>query len=356
MLTTDQERLVRSVVNPKYYDIDKMVRYLTMHDMVGNEIFQYCDKRINDTGNSTYCEELDSEEGYMPLPVIRFIRRIPFYFYTDHLSAQSFSRTGNLRHIFVACSQDLCDGKITLESIYDALEFMYYDLKLPLVEVFSYWIDQGNTVSSKLFLQWTHYLHLCKDMGITDYYPERFITAYNVLREASGLEPIIYEVAELFAGDYYYRDGKRLCLEGCFPCDADGRPIMKWIGIIAKKAKGFSCNCKKSCMGKLWIDLTPDTVVHLLNVYNSKGDCDDYWYQVYAGPLTMEFDYTFLKDKRKQLKMTQQEVAEAVGANVRTYQKWENGETTPDGHYLIRLLNWLDISDIQLAIRYNGLD
>ncbi len=92
-------------------------------------------------------------------------------------------------------------------------------------------------------------------------------------------------------------------------------------------------------------------MVHLLNVYNGEGK-DDYWYQVYAGPRTMEFDYTFLKAKRKQLKMTQLEVAEAVGANVRTYQKWENGETIPDGHYLIRLLNWLDIPDIQLAIRY----
>ena len=131
---------------------------------------------------------------------------------------------------------------------------------------------------------------------------------------------------------------------------------MKWIEVQAPGAKKISCDCKKSRMGNLWIDITPKTVVHLLNVYNSKDDRDDYWYQVYTGPLTMEFDYTILKDKRKQLKMTQQEVAEAVGANVRTYQKWEDGETTPDGHYLIRLLNWLDISDIQLAIRYNGLD
>jgi Predicted transcriptional regulator len=51
----------------------------------------------------------------------------------------------------------------------------------------------------------------------------------------------------------------------------------------------------------------------------------------------MEFDFTVLKERRKKLKFTQQEVADAIGATVRTYQKWENGDTTPDGHYLLRL-------------------
>lgn len=66
----------------------------------------------------------------------------------------------------------------------------------------------------------------------------------------------------------------------------------------------------------------------------------------------MEFDYEVLKHNRIRLKYTQQEVADAVGASVRTYQKWESGDTTPDGHYLLRLLNWLDIRDIQDAVCY----
>lgn len=82
------------------------------------------------------------------------------------------------------------------------------------------------------------------------------------------------------------------------------------------------------------------------------ADDDDYWYQVYAGPQTMQFDYSVLKEKRKKLGFTQQQVADAVETTVRTYQKWESGETTPDGHFLIRLLNWLDIPDIQNAIEY----
>ena len=62
--------------------------------------------------------------------------------------------------------------------------------------------------------------------------------------------------------------------------------------------------------------------------------------------------FTVLKERRKKLKFTQQEVADALGATVRTYQKWENGDTTPDGHYLLRLMNWLDIPDAQYAVKY----
>lgn len=66
----------------------------------------------------------------------------------------------------------------------------------------------------------------------------------------------------------------------------------------------------------------------------------------------MEFDYEVLKSNRNRLKYTQQEVADAIGTTVRTYQKWERGETTPDGYYLLRLLNWLDIRDVQEVVRY----
>ena len=96
----------------------------------------------------------------------------------------------------------------------------------------------------------------------------------------------------------------------------------------------------------------PSTIIHVLNFYNYSDDKEDYWYQVYAGPLTMQLDYKILKEQRKQFGFTQKQVADAVGTTVRTYQKWESGETTPDGHFLLRLLNWLDIPDIQNAIKY----
>ena len=67
----------------------------------------------------------------------------------------------------------------------------------------------------------------------------------------------------------------------------------------------------------------------------------------------MEFDYTILKRNRLKLGLTQKDVAEAVGATLRTYQKWENGETTPDSKFLLRLLNWLDVRDVVEATKWN---
>ena len=68
--------------------------------------------------------------------------------------------------------------------------------------------------------------------------------------------------------------------------------------------------------------------------------------------MNMEFDYNALKEYRKARGFTQKEVADAIGANARTYQKWENNESTPDGHYLLRIMNWLQIEDVQSLIKY----
>ena len=64
----------------------------------------------------------------------------------------------------------------------------------------------------------------------------------------------------------------------------------------------------------------------------------------------MVFNHEVLKEYRVYKKMTQKEVADAVGTSVRTYQKWENGETKPDCQFLLRLMNWLEIDDVQYLI------
>ena len=66
----------------------------------------------------------------------------------------------------------------------------------------------------------------------------------------------------------------------------------------------------------------------------------------------MEFNYKALKEFRVARGFTQKEMADAIGANVRTYQKWEGKNSTPDGHYLLRIMNWLQIDDVQDLIFY----
>jgi DNA-binding XRE family transcriptional regulator len=204
-----------------------------------------------------------------------------------------------------------------------------------------------------MFLQWNHYLHLCGELRWDDLLPDCFITRYNEALEKCGCPAIIYEIGEIGIGDIYWRTGSQMEFEGTFPYDRNGNPVMRWIGLRVKNGGQIRCSQKKSqCgRGRLFIELRPNTTIHALNVYNDKDD-NDTWYQIYAGPQIMQFDYATLKDTRKRMKYTQRDVADAIGATIRTYQKWESGETTPDGHYLLRLMNWLDIRDVQDVVRY----
>lgn len=352
MLTEQELKIIEEYVDEEFYDKQKLIKYLSIHDVVGNEVFSYCDKKKN--GKNTYSTWLDDEYGYSPLTVSAFVKRVPFYFYARDVHDVDLENMGELHYLF--SYNMMKDEEFDKEEIYKALEYTFYSLQLPLDRIFSYWINQTGYVSGDGFYKWVHYLKLCEKLGIKNFFPDRFITTYNEVLEMSGLEPIIYEISECGLGEPFYRSGSTLEFEGSFPCDSEGNPIMKWIGIKATNVKSIKCNCKKSKSGNLVIEITPSTKVHVLNFYNNPDETEDYWYQVYAGPLTMRFDYKILKEQRTKLGFSQQQVADAVETNVRTYQKWEHGETTPDGHFLIRLLNWLDISDIQSAIVYNGLD
>jgi len=340
--------IIGQYVDEKYFDKGKLISYLDMHSIVGNEIFSYCDKRVGRDSSTSYSNWLDDKYGYKPLPATDFIRRIPFYFYVNDYSDD---RVGELHSLISGVIRGDKDEK-ALEKLYQSLEYMLYEKKLPLVDIFCFITDQTHHVgNAEMFFHWNHYLQLCDELGSSDYLPDCFIASYNEALEKKGLFPVIYEIDEIGIGEVSWRTGTQIEFEGTFPCDRGGHPIMKWIGLRVKNSKDITCSQDKSSRGRLFVELTPSTTIHALNCYNNKGD-EDCWYQIYAGPQTMEFDYEILKVSRKSLKYTQQDVADAIGATVRTYQKWENGETTPDGHYLLRLLNWLDIRDIQEVVRY----
>jgi hypothetical protein len=350
MITEPEMNTVKQYVDGKYFDGEKLIKYLNIHTIVGNEIFSYCDKRAGREGATSYANWLEDEYGYNPLPVADFIRRIPFYFYVNDDSNNRVGDLGCLISGIIRWKETTSTA--SLEAMYQALEYMFYERKLSLEDIFCYVTDQThNVANAEMFLQWNHYLHLCGELKWDDLLPDCFITNYNEALEKSGNPPIIYEIQEIGIEDVYWRTGSQMEFEGTFPCDRNGKPIMKWIGLRAKNAGQIRCRQEKSQRGRLFIELRPNTIIHALNCYSNESD-DDFWYQIYAGPQTMEFDYGILKINRKRLKYTQRDVADAIGATVRTYQKWENGETTPDGHYLLRLMNWLEIRDVQEVVRY----
>lgn len=352
MLNTKQEKIIEKYVNDKYYDVARLKKYLSMHAVVGNEVFGYCDRHILNKKESTYSKKLDDERGYLPLDVDTFLRRVPFYFYV----AEDIGQNTFCDLHFVIPESYLKRDSITpeeLENFYNDLEFMYYKLNLSLVDIFNYGINQGGS-GQEIFPKWRHYLHLCVDnLGWTDFMPERFITKYNEALERCDMPPVIYEIQEVGMAEPFWREGRKIEFRGQFPCDDAGNPILRWIGINIKNAESIFCDCKRSKTGILSVVISPETEIQVLNFYNDDKETDDYWYRVYAGPMRMRFDHNALKYHRSILGLTQKEVADAIGAAVRTYQKWENGTTTPDGHYLLRLMNWLDISSVQDLIIYD---
>ena len=134
---------------------------------------------------------------------------------------------------------------------------------------------------------------------------------------------------------------------------------MRWTNIRVKDAQDITFDNEKSRYGSLIIYLSPSTTIHLghnmPNSYLMYPDEEPYVEQIYAGPRNMDFDHKKLKNLRIERGLTQLELAEAIGASVRTYQKWESGLTTPDGANLIRLMNWLEIYDVQEFIKYNDI-
>lgn len=384
-LTEQQLAVIDKYVDGTLINKPRLIQYLEEHRIIKNGVFARCSllSRNVRLGDEAYCGLLDCETAYTPVSREIFIRRIPFYFHCP-LRADGKEHRSGLWNVLPNRSDKISTND--LEAIYQALELMYYNLKLPIETIFGYCFDQAHRQRKVkqsprqgvlysmpdysedemfgaeekmhhkgLFPMWCHYLHLCVELGWTDYTPTRFTTRYNEALEAAGLEPIIYEPYIQYGVLHFARRGNRYICKGNFPRDAEGNPILRWTSIRVSNASQISFSGQRSQSGTLEIEITPKTMIHLYgyeNLVPNGQERDSQWHQIYAGPLNMEFNYQALKAYRKAAGMTQKEVAEAVGANVRTYQNWERGDAVPDGHYLLRIINWLEIDNVQNLISY----
>lgn len=345
MLTKSEKDIINKYINEKFYDRNILETYLDKHDIIANEIFSLCDRCSSARNDQSHSMLLDNACGYTPVSRDVFIKRIPFYFYVseDYRSFGSIDWT--LRSLDPVESQaiDPQKAEADLEKLYQELEYLFYEKNFALPDIFTYIVKQYGIVTGP-FLSWADYIHMCDSLGWNDYFPDSFISRYNYALEACGRQPVIYYINPtlIYTTDPYYRKGKVLEFEGTFPVDEEGRPVLRWTNIIAENAVDVSCTTEKSMNGCLHITVAPDTVVYAKDIYK---DSQDNLYVIYAGPQHMWFSNEALKSKREAIGYTQKEVAEAIGTSVRTYQKWEEGVTTPDSRYMLRLINWLDISD-----------
>ena len=360
--------------------------------MVGIEVFEYVAKEVFPLSSQKTAVPVTFIEGYPgtnfdPEPVEVFVRRIPFNFYIEGEPTykdeegkehEAWRSTG-ITEVLYCVGHEPGFGyhnhrsePLTLEDAYKKLEFLYYDCGYSLEDIFAYthgeaWCDFDDT-----YADWFDYLDMCFELGWDDYMPEQFFYKYNLAREALGKDPIMFYIQEIDcdawkrggpdAVEYYERQGNKLSFFGVFPVDEADNPVLRWIGIDIKDAAAITSEHreKDSYLFYITVELTPRTVIRALipaehdEIGNPIEEAGMKWLQIYAGPQTMSFNYKVIKARRKKLGYTQQQVAEAVQTNVRTYQKWENGETTPDGYYLLRILNWLDIPKVSDVITYSS--
>ena len=356
MDNAELRKIIDQYVDDRYYDKDKLLQYLLMHQMVGTEIFDYVDNKSLPGGKQAHSRYLDSDSGYYPLHKESFIDRMPFYFYMPDID--DYHDGGCLDWLFgelrvqeqqlgVYKSLDL------LEAFYQDLRYLFYEKKISLKDIFNYTLHQAGHIESGLFTMWVDYLHIRDDYKLeSDIMPDRLITEFNRALIAAGKEPEIYNILYDIRDGMFVRNDMRLEFPGIFPCDEDGNPIMEWISLRIKNAKNIFCTCEKSKKGILYVQITPETVIDAFDVQCELENDDDCWVRAYTGPMATEFDYEALKNYRNVLGLKQQEVADAIGANVRTYQKWESGETTPDGTNLLRLMNWLNIPNVHEVTKW----
>lgn len=355
MLTSKDMEKIREAVNPQYFDVDKLVEYLNTHEVVGNDVFKgvVIDQ---ESMPGRLMGDLKDKFGFSPIPVETFIRRIPFYFYypDDDEKRITHAWLGAIVRR-VEWKTEKTDEEIAadLEKMYQALEEILYHFHISVEDIFAYMDIREKKLKTEQFMEWYDYLKLCEQLHWYDFMPEAFMYKYNMALEAAGRKPVIYDLDEMMPGEYFWRNGNTIDIQGTFPVDPAGKPVLRWIGIILKNAGDITCKTKENHTAwEITIGLTPRTELYARNIYNDEDEGEK-WYRLYAGPLTMEFDFTVLKESRQRLGYTQKEVAEAVGATLRTYQKWEIGETTPDSKFLLRLLNWLDIPDPVRATKWN---
>ena len=380
-LSPDERRIIEEYIDAEIFNINGLINVIENNAVIPASVFGdniFIKKYPSFICNDLLCQHLKTRNGYEEVKRETFLKRIPFYFYINRDDKDSIPIEGISKYLPLASENEESHSS-SLEEMYEGLEFMFYELGMDLHTIFAYPAEQlydtdgpdSDSISRitrniccdmglstrEFFFMWNDYLKICKTIGWQDYTPERFITKYNEALEYVGREPIIYSPLESY-GCYFRREGNAYVCNGRFPCDKEGNPIMEWTSIKVSNPKTITYNGEKSQYGELRIELRPDTRILAYGMYAEKYDepLDDEekstWHQIYAGPLLMQFDCTVLRYYREVNNLTQRQLAEAVGVSVRTYQKWEYGENVPDGFYLLRLMNWLDIRDTQVFIAY----
>ena len=198
-------------------------------------------------------------------------------------------------------------------------------------------------------LRFEEYLELCEETNRPISLPNDLTVSLNLLKEEMRKE---IEIVSRVWGEPQ-REGDNLVYHFSYIPLIDGAPVLRWMGIRTNgKEKVYARSHISSEFDTTGEERGKDLVIELK--LDSKIEVFDEgkWRTDYLGPNRLDVDLSVLKQRRKELGFTQAHVAEAVGVELRTYQKWERNEKEGvkgvKGISLVRLMHYLgfDLYDV----------
>lgn len=390
-ITPEDEVIIRKYISSRYFEIDKIIEYLNNNSIIDKEIFvncftPYAEGKIN----LTYLN------SFKRIAKDKFIKRIPIYFYDLNIKkefqptmtdffygyAKFVNKEDKLGSYYNFDNMQKSD--FDFEPLYTIIDELTYDYLIDIDKVLDYIQEQRGSVKYYIIFEyWYHYLKLLDLDGDTDkksIFPRNILYSYNIELEKHGLKPIVFLPATWTDDndDLYvvYRKNNELSIGGFFPSDDEGKPVMKWIGIwyeniksmksVTSKAKvqesDIQYKIQPSLKMSLRFELCHNTRLFLAyKQYIGKDDfmeeenVKEYWKLEYCGPSLMKLDCSKIAEKREKLRFSTKDVSEATGINLRTYQRIEIGEGSPDGLNLIKIMNFLDINSYAELIKIDQI-
>ena len=277
---------------------------------------------------------LTSVLGDEDIDIDTFIKRVPFYFYIYSNKEREISSS------FYSLMSSYLDYSSDESSFYSMLDELHYENHLSLDTIFGYVLNQfGNLDDFSNYVKWYEFAIYMNKCSNPQCEPKNFLHAYNHFLIEQGKELIRSTI------DSWKRTDREIVVSGNFPFNSSTKELdMSWILLWVNNAERIYLESVPSndLRANIHIVLKPDTFI-----YQYIGG---EWDQLYVGPEKMLFDLEAIKQRRKEFKYNQEEVANIIGVSVRSYKYFEQGKYVPNGLQLIRLMNLLNFNDVEALI------
>ena len=355
--------IIRSSVDEKVFNVHDLVNYIENHDVITKEIFYIMGIYDNfKKDQSRYYLNY-----YQDLPRNIFIQRIPIYFYDYN----HYKKECTIKEFFESYFERVYEGNDydNIENIMWKLEKMLHYYEITLDEIFRYLINQGGIENlCYTFEKWFEYLELIgRNKEI--YRPQNILTGLNnELRIRKGLE-YIYS-PEIIRIEKYYN---YVSIIGLFPTDNDGTIIFDWVGIwrintlemssltrnhysVVRSQRRLVKQNQPIMINEVRIEVNDDSEIFILKDEYQNGISMPVWYSIYTGLNKLEFDYTLISYYREQQRINQKVMCYDLNISLRTFQRFEAGETRPDALDFIKIMEYLNIRDYKKFIKKKRIE